>query len=52
MPVPGAVSPMAAEPTTEYQTQVLKAQAEQMEKTLEQIRKRIADLESMQSEAR
>jgi len=42
---------MAGGPTTEYQAQALKAQAEQMEKSLEEIRKRIADLESAQSEA-
>jgi prefoldin subunit 5 len=47
--MPGAVAPMVAEPPIESQTQMLKAQAEQMEKSLDQIRKRIAELETTQS---
>ena len=47
-PMPYAV-PMGPVPTVEYQTQVLKAQAEQMEKSLEQIRSRITELEAAQS---
>ena len=43
-----SVVPMGPEPTVEYQTQALKAQAEQMERSLEQIRSRIADLEATQ----
>jgi prefoldin subunit 5 len=40
-----------AEPAIEYQAYALKAQAEQIEKYLEQIRRRIAELETAQSNA-
>jgi len=50
-PAQGVVPPMAAEPTVEHQTQALKAQAALMEKSLEQLRNRIAELEAAQSNA-
>lgn len=46
--LPGAAS-MGDEPTVEYHAQALKAQAEQMEKSLKQLRNRIAELEAAQS---
>lgn len=42
-------TPLGSEPTVEQQTQILKAQAQQLEKSLEQIRGRIAELEAAQS---
>lgn len=48
-PMPGFAVPVAAEPTVEYQAHILKTQAEQLEKSLEQIRSRIAELETAQS---
>jgi hypothetical protein len=47
--MPGVAVPMGTEPTVEYQTEALKAQAEQLEKSLEQIRNRITELETAQS---
>ena len=48
-PMPGVVAPMGTEPTVEYQAQILKAQAEQLEESLKQIRSRIVELETAQS---
>jgi hypothetical protein len=48
-PAPGAAVPMGAEPTVEYQAQILKAQAVQLEESLKEIRSRIAKLEASQS---
>ncbi len=47
-PMPYAAS-MAAGFTAEHETQTLRAQAEQMEKSLEQIRQRITELEAAQT---
>lgn len=47
--MPGFAVPMETGPAVEQQTQILKAQAEQLEESLKQIRSRIAELETAQS---
>ena len=53
MGVPGAppaygMAPYYAGPAPEHETQALRTQAEQLEGALEEIRKRIAELEATQ----
>ena len=55
MGVPGAipaygVAPYFAQPSGEHEVQALRAQAEHLEGTLDEIRKRIADLEAAREE--
>lgn len=48
-PMPETAAPAGAESAAEYETQMLKARAEQLEKSLEQLRSRIVELETAQS---